>query len=374
MRERLSLLANVIPRSVASSVRASKRSGSAANPPFRLGPRQVCETTLDEFFVAASALVRAVPDPAAVEAAVAKCGRATEELVALGVAGCNPAPGNLQTVKVTPRRLGTTQFERLDYVSAPDLPPSLRAAGLAGWEVASVRTMRHLDGPRPWVVWVHGAGQGRSDDLISLRARHIHEDLGLNVALPVLPMHGLRRRKGQLFPSFDPLVNIATTLRAVYEVRSVIEWVTHQQPESIAMVGLSLGAPIAALASQLEPAIDAVGVVVPMLDLHGTLAHHLERGGASGRRLAALLRSDVVRRASSVVDPMVLQPRATPRRRVVLAASNDRVTSVRAAQQLQERWRCDVHWHEGGHIGHLMSSDARSFIDGFLSNELGVRS
>ena len=52
--------------------------------------------------------------------------------------------------------------------------------------------LRHKE-PRPWLVCVHGAEMGRAAlDLTLFRAWHLHEDLGLNVVLPVLPMHGPR--------------------------------------------------------------------------------------------------------------------------------------------------------------------------------------
>ena len=371
---RLALLGGIFPRSVTSAVRASRRSDDDELPACPLGPRQVGEAVLDEFFLAASAVVRSVPDESVVAAAVQRSQEAADELAGLGVSGANVAPRPLEVLRSIPRRLGATQFERLDYASTPELPPSLAAVGLGRQEVASVRTMRHIGGPGPWVVWIHGAGQGRSDDLISLRARHMHEVLGLNAAFPVLPLHGLRRRRREVFPSFDPLVNVAVTLRGVSEVRAVVDWIARQEATSIAVVGLSLGGPIAALVAELEPAVDSVGVVIPMLDLHGTLAHHLDRGGEHGKRLATLLRSEPVRRVSSVIDPMILEPYPPTSRRVVLAASNDRLTSMRAAQRLHERWQGEVAWHAGGHIGHLMSSGARSVVDDFLLSDNEVRS
>ena len=52
--------------------------------------------------------------------------------------------------------------------------------------------LRHKE-HRPWLVCVHGAEMGRAAlDLALFRAWHLHEDLGLNVVLPVLPMHGPR--------------------------------------------------------------------------------------------------------------------------------------------------------------------------------------
>jgi len=49
--------------------------------------------------------------------------------------------------------------------------------------------LRHRE-PRPWLVCVHGAEMGRAAlDLALFRAWHLHSDLGLNVVLPVFPLH-----------------------------------------------------------------------------------------------------------------------------------------------------------------------------------------
>src|SRR5271167_739914 len=50
--------------------------------------------------------------------------------------------------------------------------------------------LRHPQ-PRPWLVCVHGTEMGRATlDLALFRAWRLHDDLGLNVVMPVLPMHG----------------------------------------------------------------------------------------------------------------------------------------------------------------------------------------
>ncbi len=54
------------------------------------------------------------------------------------------------------------------------------------------------------LVCIHGTEMGRVNlDLTLFRAWHLHEAFGLNVILPVLPMHGPRARglpKGAVFP------------------------------------------------------------------------------------------------------------------------------------------------------------------------------
>ena len=346
---KLALFGAVLPRAVAAT-RASKTPGL----------RELGETATDELFIAISALYREAPDLEAVRNAVEDCRAAAPELAGLGVAGALVAPPPVVELGLRTCRVARTSYEHLELESAPVLPDSLTA--YAGTQVSHVRMLRHPE-PRPWVVWVHGAEQGRVDDLFAFRARHLHEGLGLNVALPVLPQHGPRRDAGKAWPGFDLLGNVATMVRAVSDVRAALAWIG----EPVTLVGMSLGGPVAALTSAIDPAVQGVVAMVPMLDAHATIAHHVARTGGRGRELAGLLRDDAVTACGSVVDPLALDPHAPPDRRLVVAARNDRMASVRAAERLHERWGGQVHWHPGGHIGHLMSGDVRRVVDDFLS-------
>ena len=128
---------------------------------------------------------------------------------------------------------------------------------------------------------------------------------------------------------------------------------------------MSLGGPVAALTAGLDDRVDAVVAMVPMLDAHATIAHHMRRTGARGRTMADLFTDESVAACGSVIDPLALEPHAAPDRRLVVAALGDRMTSVQSAQRLHERWGGHVHWHHGGHIGHLFSGDVRAAVDAF---------
>jgi dienelactone hydrolase len=355
-----------MPRAVSSAVAATRREPAHGVPARRLGPREFGETYADELFIALAAMYRQVPSMEAVERSVAECAEAAPALVELGVSGVHRAPPPLRVLDLQACRFGPLRFEHLKLESRPRMPDALVAAGHDGTEVAHTRLLRHGGGPRPWVVWVHGAEQGRVEDLFAFRARYLHEELGLNVALPVLPRHGPRRSAGASYPGFDLLGNVATTVRAVSDVRALLDWMDVQGGTSTSVVGMSLGGPVAALVAGLDPRVDGVAVVVPMLDPHTTMAHHLHRTGTRGRRLAALLRDESVAAVTSVIDPGRLDPHAPPSRRLVVAALNDRMTSARAAQRLNAQWGGTMHWHTGGHIGHLLSRETRVVIDEFL--------
>ena len=365
---RIWLFGSVLPRAISSSRAAGRRTEDSGIPAWNLGAREFGETATDELFIAISALYREVPNLESVQASVDACAVAAKELEGFGVADAHREPPPLRILGLRRRRLGRRKYEHLEFESRPQLPQAMVDAGLAEAEVAHARILRHEGAPRPWVVFIHGAEQGRLDDLFAFRAVHLHEELGLNVAFPVLPQHGPRRDLGKAWPGFDLLGNIATMMRAVSDVRALIGWVATEQAPSITVVGMSLGGPVAALTAGLDDRVDAVCAMVPMLDAHATIAHHTERTGARGRKLAALLRAEPVRQLGAIVDPTDLEPHALPERRLVIAALNDRMTSVKAAQRLHERWKGSVHWHHGGHIGHLMSGQVKAELDAFLTS------
>jgi hypothetical protein len=154
------------------------------------GIRRLGEVVLDE--VALSGMTLTAPPPR-LERSVESCEAAAEELSTLGVAQAYSGPKPLQVKAIRRRRSGRLVYERLTFEHDPLLPRSLAAEGLGGPATAAVHLCRHGDDRRPWLVWVHGAGQGQPIDLLFSRARRLQDELGFNVALPVQPGHGVRR-------------------------------------------------------------------------------------------------------------------------------------------------------------------------------------
>lgn len=228
--------------------------------------------------------------------------------------------------------------------------------------------IRRDDGPRPWVVWVHGAGQGQPVDLLLSRAGRLHHQLGFNVALPIQPGHGFRRNAWPTYPDREPLANVAGMMRSVSEVRALVRWIS-PQAEGVAVSGVSMGSPVAALVSQLEK-VDAVAVYTPILGLTAMIAHHLARGGPSSERFHPLLVSDDAAALSSVTDPLALEPTAPQHRRLIVGAMNDQMALSEPAIALHDRWGGQLYWRDGGHVGHIFSRRIQSVTEKFLAEAL----
>ncbi|MEO3757081.1 alpha/beta hydrolase [Mycobacterium sp. B14F4] len=346
--------AGVIPRA-----HAAVTSSQGWNPLSARDARQFGEVVLDE--LALTGFTLTAPPPK-VERSAASCADAADELSGLGVAGVHREPDPLQVKTLRRRRFGRQRYEQMTFEHNPHLPESLRAFG--GPATAVVHLCRQGDDRRPWLVWVHGAGQGQPIDLLFSRARRLQEELGLNIALPVQPGCGVRGGAWPAYPNMDPLNNVAGMLRVVSEVRAVVRWL-RPQTTAIAVSGVSMGSPVAGMVSHLE-AVDAVAVYTPIFGLNAMIATHLGRWGPSVRDTVELLRSDPVERVMAAVDYQSVEPTAPPGRRLIVGAWHDRMAMREPAQVLHDRWGGELHWHRGSHVGHLFAGGVQAASERFL--------
>jgi hypothetical protein len=225
------------------------------------------------------------------------------------------------------RRVRSLQhsYERLSFESGyephPDEPGRDRWLSYTGNREAVAWLLRH-DEPRPWLVCVHGAQMGRPTiDLTILRARWLHQELGLNVAMPVLPLHGPRRPgapRGTSFPGPDVLDNIHGASQAVWDVRRLLAWIRTQDPQApVGITGVSLGGYVSSLVAGLDPDLACAVLGVPIVDLVSLMEHHTPPDLKS-RWQGAL---EPARHISRVVSPLATQPMVPLDRRFVYASS-----------------------------------------------------
>jgi hypothetical protein len=348
--------AGVVPR--AHSALAGTAEWNALSPS---GARQFGEVVLDE--LALSGMTLTAPPPR-LERSVDSCGTAAEALSGLGLTGAHAEPNPLQVRSIRRRRLGRAMYEQLTFEHDPRLPDALAAEGLGGPSTAVVHLCSQSDQRRPWLIWVHGAGQGQPIDLLFSRARRIQDELGFNIALPVQPGHGVRRKTWPRYPDMDPLNNVAGMMRVVSEVRALVRWL-RPQASAIAVSGVSMGSPVAGLVSHLEP-VDAVALYTPIFGLNAMIAAHLGRWGPSVHDTIELLQSDVVGQVMSAVDYHTVEPTPPPDRRLIVGAWHDQMARREPALVLHERWGGQLYWHPGSHVGHLFAGGVQAATDRFL--------
>lgn len=224
--------------------------------------------------------------------------------------------------------------------------------------------LRH-DEPRPWLVCVHGAGMGRpAIDLMLFRAQRLHKDLGLNVMLPVLPLHGARRRDlpdSALFPGEDALDNVHGTAQAVWDIRRLLSWIRSQDAGSpIGLSSISLGGYITSLVASVENGLTCAILGVPVVDLVDLHERHAGLAAGDVRRRTITL----ARRLGRAVSPLALMPRVPAEGRFIYAGLADRLVHPREQViRLWEHWgRPEITWYPGGHTGFFRSRPVVRFV------------
>jgi pimeloyl-ACP methyl ester carboxylesterase len=258
-------------------------------------------------------------------------------------AGFFATPPPLTDVAAKPVQNMGRRYERIsfdsEYEPHPGDPGRERWLGYTANRRGYALMMRHRE-PRPWVVCVHGAAMGHAAvDPTLFRAWHFYRDLGLNVVLPVLPMHGPRGRNvpaGEAFPSGNMLNEVHLAAQAVWDIRRLLSWIRSEQPDAeIGLNGLSLGGLITSLVAGLDDELACTILGVPVADLFGVLGRH-----------AALSRDDPARRTlklaepiGRMISPLGMTPRVPVHRRFIYAGIADRL--VHPHDQVTRLWE---HW------------------------------
>jgi len=283
------------------------------------------------------------------------------------------APPALSAVTLRKAKLNRRSLHRIafdsEYRPRPGEPGAERWMGYTANEREYALLLRHRQ-PRPWLVCVHGTEMGRAAlDLALFRAWRLHDDLGLNVVMPVLPMHGPRARhlpKGAIFPGEDVLDDVHATAQAVWDVRRLLSWIRRQEPESqIGLYGLSLGGYIAALVASLERGLTCAVLGVPVADLVGLLGRHSGLARDDPRRHTMELAEQIGRMTS----PLSLPPLVPKRGRFIYAGVADQVVHHREqVVRLWEHWgKPEIVWYPGGHAGFFGARPVQRFVEAALA-------
>jgi alpha/beta hydrolase family protein len=271
------------------------------------------------------------------------------------------------------RSLGQS-FERLSFASAYE--PRAGDPGRDRWlayganREAHATVLRHADATRPWLVCIHGYGMGSPfPDLRAFETRRLHHELGLNLVLPVLPLHGPRApnlRSGDGFLSGDFLDTVHAEAQAIWDIRRLLSWVRTQGAKRIGVYGLSLGGYTASLLACLDGGLDCVIAGIPATDfirLVQRLAPHrllreIDRLGFDWEIL-----SDVL----SVVSPLSLSPLVPRERLSIFGATADHLVPADQVRDLWRHWgEPRIAWYAGSHVSFPREPGVRFLIDDML--------
>ncbi len=344
--------------------------------PVRATPGLAAQAYLDEVLIAAFRHPGLLPAPDDFAPAARALAASREHLDRRGYlddpAAYHRPPPLPAGLEVSAQRGPMARFDHLTWDSGwapePDEPgaadwgarPANRRAG------AFVARAPGRDRGR-WVVCVHGFGMGASGtmDLQAFRAARLHQ-LGLHVAVPVLPLHGARangRVRGEDLMTIDLVNAMHGMAQAVWDTRALVRWLRQTQgAEEVAILGLSLGGLVAAVCAALDP---YVGVVagIPVVDLPDLFRRHSPDGiRAEAERHGVLgpLSDDVHR----VVSPLAMDCRVPVDRRYVFAGLGDRMSTFGQARRLWLHWdQPHLAAYAGGHVGFFFSAEVRRFLE-----------
>jgi dienelactone hydrolase len=286
----------------------------------------------------------------------------------------DPPPPN-DTV-VDRRRVLDVRFEHVRFPSGFEPhagePGGERYLSYEANHTVHVWVLRHRGGPRPWLVCLHGFGMGQPYlDLRGFRARQLYR-LGLNIAVPVLPLHGPRttsRVRGEGFMTANLIDSVHGLAQSAWDVRRTIGWLRGEHAAAgVGVYGLSLGGYVAALVAALEEGLDCSIAGIPVVDLPAMYRRHsppgqrrrAERAGALGEPAQAVHR---------VVSPLAMPPRVPHPGRFVFAGFGDRMATFGQARRLWEHWeRPQSAWYGGGHVGFFWSGAVTRFVADALTS------
>ncbi len=273
-------------------------------------------------------------------------------------AGYHNLPPALDSPMLLAAHVRGVDYEELtfdsDYEPHPDEPGRDRWLSYRANRTAHARVLRHRDANRPWLVCIHGYQMGYAGfDLLAFPPDWLHHGLGLNLVLPVLPLHGARkvgRRSGDGFLTGDLLDSVHAEAQAMWDIRRILSWIRSQGESKIGVFGLSLGGYNAALLSSLDDGLACAVAGIPLVDIPATMIRH---GLLSAMRDRENDDLDVDHMAEimRVVSPLALQPRLPVERRFLFAAVADRLVPPEQANRLWKHWgRPRIEWYQGAHM------------------------
>jgi hypothetical protein len=288
-------------------------------------------------------------------------------------AGYHETPPPLREVQLSPARTRGIDFEHLRFESGYE--PRAGDPGRERWLSYGANRTAHAwvvrSAPeRPWLICIHGYQMGRPlIDLSAFRPEWLCGGHGLNLACPVLPLHGPRtrgRRSGDGYLAGDVLDTIHAQAQAMWDLRRLISWLRAEGATEIGVYGLSLGGYNAALLAALERDLACAVAGIPAADFtrlyfrHGAPMQLLEAElhGIEEHQMEEILR---------VVSPLALPPRVPRERRYIFAAVADRLVPADQVRDLWRHWeRPRIEWYQGAHLTFPRHPGVRALIDDAL--------
>jgi hypothetical protein len=202
-------------------------------------------------------------------------------------------------------------------------------------------------------------------DLSAFPPEYFQRRLGLNLLLPVLPLHGPRkigRRSGDGFIVGDALDTVHAEAQAMWDIRRLLSWVRAQEAPALGVLGLSLGGYNTALLASLEEGLACAVAGVPLADFTRAIFRHgppLHLRDAAERGVE----EEMIRKLKRVISPLDLPPLLPRERRFIFGAVGDRLVPPDQVRDLWRHWeRPRIVWYQGGHLTFRAHAPVRRLV------------
>ncbi|MDQ3862147.1 MAG: alpha/beta fold hydrolase [Actinomycetota bacterium] len=283
-------------------------------------------------------------------------------------------PPPLKEPEIQPLSDRGWEIERLTFDSLYE--PRAEEPGCERWlarrhdPTAYAWTLRHPGEERPWLICVHGIRVGSLKRNFSLfRPDYLHEELGLNILMPVLPTHGPRRRgpiSGERTLSGDVMDALHTGEQAIWDLRRLVSWLRKSEgAPAVGALGHSLGGYMVALLASLERDLDCAVTGNPAVDpahLFWTNAPAMVTYSLSAEGM-----SETLEELLRPVSPLALTPLIPLERRAIFAGVIDGVVPPAEASSLWRHWeKPRIGWYQGSHDRFLRAPEARRVLEDTL--------
>lgn len=231
--------------------------------------------------------------------------------------------------------------------------PSLReryGRSAANQRGAARLFLGHGRSDRPTAIVVHGyrAGQFAVEERVWPISWLLRR--GMNVALHVLPFHGLRNdRPVPAFPGSDPRFTNEGFRQAIFDLRALKTHVERAGSPAVGAMGMSLGGYTVSLWATLDP----LAFVAPIIPLASFADVARAAGRLVGSEEQQALQHAGLEAAHRVASPFARASRVDASAALVIAGEGDRITPLAHAERLQAHLGAELVTFAGGHIVQL---------------------
>jgi len=288
-------------------------------------------------------------------------------------------PPPLKRPRLTAKSAGGLEYEHM--VVASGYEPHDGEPGRDRWlgyeqnRQAHAWILRHDGPPRPWLICINGYRTGSPRvDFAAFGAKHLHEELGYNLAFPVTPLHGPRSigASGDRVLWGGAMNTVHTAAQAIWDIRRLKSWITGtQDAPAVGASGISLGGYFTSLLTCFEDDLACAIAGVPEADLvrgmrrnvEAMLPPFYEQWGLSWRSLE---------RANRVVSPLKMDPLVPKEALFIYGGLVDRWVRPGNVNALWKHWdEPEICWYEGSHLSFPFEPSVRRFVDAALTDRLG---